>query len=765
MKKTKRFLAVLLCVCALLGIMAPAASASSGSSPADTTLSKVQISIDGPVIGEVPAETAKLDSASTAAGCYVKGVKWSGELNMWDKFQGGQTYTATITLGIKSGKNTAFSDEAFDAYVNGTLMEEVIWNSDKELVVVAEFEKTKAPTILNEVRLTITTPQAGKAPDKSPRVPKDAPYFVNKITWSGLSGGKFQAGKSHTADVTLHIHSDQNTWFSDKTLNVYVNDTLLDEVEWHSNNEIYFPVTFEGDAAAAETTAPTVLKEAKITLTAPETGKTPATTAKVPSGVSYKVKKVEWTGALSSGKFKENTTYTAKITLGIVSGANAAFSDESFDAYVNGTLMDEIKWNSATEIVVTTEFTKTPAKTSAKPSVINKIILTIDAPAAGKKPATTAKLSAASNGTVNSVVRDIKWSGELNSDGTFMSGVKYTVTFTMGIKSGANYVFSDKSIDATVNGKTSKDVLWYSDDHVEVTYTFAALSAGSAISKARITLEEPAVGKKPAQDAELPSTASTYVKSVRWEGALDSSGCFQAGTEYTAYVTLGLKDNGRKFSEKSFDAYVNGVLIDEVVRVSDKEIIVPVEFEKTPGTAPAKAPETTPAKSAFTDVAATAYYAQPVQWAVDKSITSGKTATTFAPGETCSQAQILTFLWRAAGSPEPAGTVEMEGFTGTEYYYKAAQWAAERGMVGGEFNPGAPCTRAMAVTYMWKQAGSPSAAPASFTDVPAGADYTGAVAWAVEKGVTSGKTTTTFAPSETCTRGQIVTFLYRAFAK
>ena len=149
-------------------------------------------------------------------------------------------------------------------------------------------------------------------------------------------------------------------------------------------------------------------------------------------------------------------------------------------------------------------------------------------------------------------------------------------------------------------------------------------------------------------------------------------------------------------------------------------------------------------------------------WAVDRKITGGTGNGKFSPGQTCTQAQILTFLWRAAGSLEPEGTVEMEGFDGTEYYYKAARWAAEQGMVEGDFDPDQPCTRAMAMSYMWKQAGSPAAPAASFTDVPVGADYAQAVAWAVEKGVTGGTGNNQFSPAQTCTRGQIMTFLYRA---
>lgn len=327
----------------------------------------------------------------------------------------------------------------------------------------------------------------------------------------------------------------------------------------------------------------------------------------------------------------------------------------------------------------------------------------------------------------------------------------------------------------------------------------------------------------------------------------------------------------------------------------------------------------------FTDVKAGAYYANAVKWAVDRKITSGTSATTFSPDKTCTVAEILTFLWNANGRPEPTGRNPFSDISSGSYYYKAAVWAADKGLVSGSrLNPGAPCTRAMVVEYLWKLAGSPevkssgynaqtitgiidgkpcsiefSAAnmketkvylayldedtlyddvpridgtyevvtlvnirpesrvtikgvdslhiftfiptydlgydspllkdknsflwslggdewtyrlvggtygkngtynylfdlyardvavlldnqlkdrnenryllvngPASistdltsFTDVPSSAAYAQAVAWAVEKGVTAGKSDTTFAPDATCTRGEIVTFLYRA---
>ena len=166
----------------------------------------------------------------------------------------------------------------------------------------------------------------------------------------------------------------------------------------------------------------------------------------------------------------------------------------------------------------------------------------------------------------------------------------------------------------------------------------------------------------------------------------------------------------------------------------------------------------------FTDVAATAYYYEPVLWAVEEGITTGRSATTFAPNDTCTEANILTFLWRAYGEPaakaaeNPFGAAVNTG----SYYYNAALWAYEQGMIDETFDPNTACTRAQAVYFMWVAAGSPDdAAASSFTDVAADASYADAVNWAVAQGVTTGRTASTFAPDDTCTRGNIVTFLHR----
>ena len=170
----------------------------------------------------------------------------------------------------------------------------------------------------------------------------------------------------------------------------------------------------------------------------------------------------------------------------------------------------------------------------------------------------------------------------------------------------------------------------------------------------------------------------------------------------------------------------------------------------------------------FEDVDAGSDYYDAILWAVENEITKGTSATTFSPDQTCTQAQIITFLWRAMG--EPAAESEENPFPDVdEAYYDAILWAAENGITEGAgeagFDPDAPCTRAQSVSFQWRAAGQPEASAAvGFEDVDAAGDYAAAVAWAVENGITKGTGDTTFSPDVTCTRAQIVTFLYRDLA-
>ena len=178
----------------------------------------------------------------------------------------------------------------------------------------------------------------------------------------------------------------------------------------------------------------------------------------------------------------------------------------------------------------------------------------------------------------------------------------------------------------------------------------------------------------------------------------------------------------------------------------------------------------TAVSTGFADVPADAYFADAVKWAVDKGITNGLSDTMFGPYESCTRAQIVTFLWRAAGSPEPKGTAAgMTDVVSGSYYEKAVAWAIENGITTGTttstFSPDATCTRAQAVTFLARALKAKAESAAEFSDVPTDSYFADAVAWAAANGVTEGIGGGLFGSDNDCTRGQIVTFLWRAMAE
>lgn len=175
-------------------------------------------------------------------------------------------------------------------------------------------------------------------------------------------------------------------------------------------------------------------------------------------------------------------------------------------------------------------------------------------------------------------------------------------------------------------------------------------------------------------------------------------------------------------------------------------------------------------KTSFVDVVEEAYYAPAVKWAVENGVTSGTSGTTFSPDQACTRAQIVTFLWRAAGSPVSAnGLMPFEDVSVDAYYYNAVLWAVENGITNGTsattFGSDQICTRSQSATFLWRAQNAPKVENAQmvFTDVSDSAYYYDAVLWAVEAGITSGTSAITFSPDQACTRAQIVTFIYRCF--
>ena len=206
----------------------------------------------------------------------------------------------------------------------------------------------------------------------------------------------------------------------------------------------------------------------------------------------------------------------------------------------------------------------------------------------------------------------------------------------------------------------------------------------------------------------------------------------------------------------------------ETTKVSDTEYTFAMPAEKVTVSA-AFASEAVKSVQ-FSDVPQNEYFYDAVNWAVEKGVTTGVGDNSFAPHSPCTRSQAVTFLWRAAGSPEPKGSESFSDVDPNGFYCKAVLWAVENGITagvgGGRFDPDGACSRAQIVTFLWRFAGKPAAQGGEkFIDVIATEYYNDAVTWAQVNGITSGTGDGCFSPERVCDRAQIVTFLYRDLAE
>jgi hypothetical protein len=342
-------------------------------------------------------------------------------------------------------------------------------------------------------------------------------------------------------------------------------------------------------------------------------------------------------------------------------------------------------------------------------------------------------------------------------DGNETIQVKHTKDAKDG---GKSYLYTGKVAEGAVTftnphgfsgfvlGSSEKAIASITTGTDENAVTVGYLSLQDAINDAQtgdtIVLESAAA----AEDVDTNVLAARTTKNVK----LELSAELKSGEEEVTPIDVTI--NGTKVSVGAEGASYTY----RASSGSNKNTTTPAETT-TPATTPT-----------FTDVPSNAYYADAVSWAVEKGITNGTSDTKFSPNAGCTRAQVVTFLWRAAGEPAASGTASFGDVASNAYYADAVAWAVEQGITNGTgndtFSPDKTCTRAQIVTFLARYAqGKASASDTGFTDVTSGAYYADAVAWAVENGITNGTTSTTFAPNDTCTRGQVVTFLYRAVAE
>ncbi len=266
-----------------------------------------------------------------------------------------------------------------------------------------------------------------------------------------------------------------------------------------------------------------------------------------------------------------------------------------------------------------------------------------------------------------------------------------------------------------------------------------------------------------------------YVEMLSW-AAQNAADTIAAAIPAEASEAIAIPEapHGYVLSVESSDPDV--IAADGTVKPAEEDTDVTLTFTVAEGatiasaTATVKVPGSGPMVNPFEDIAPNAFYFDAVLWAVKNDITNGVTPTRFAPDRSVTRGQIVTFLWRAAGCPEPEAEATFADLKAGAFYTKAVAWAVENGITDGvskdRFAPDSVCTRAQIVTFLWRYKGKPAAsAPAAFTDLVSGAFYVDAVAWAVEAGVANGMSKELFKPSNSCTRGQAVTFIQRAVAK
>ena len=331
----------------------------------------------------------------------------------------------------------------------------------------------------------------------------------------------------------------------------------------------------------------------------------------------------------------------------------------------------------------------------------------------------------------------------------------------------------------------------YETNAPEITVSYISMSG----------LDFPEVGETADRESESDEPNYYDCKNIAWyeDGEyMDYDDTFKEGKEYQVQMYIDTIRSGWDYTAKfaeTLNVSVDGFAVkgEDVRRLHDTSIVVTYTFpvleeEKTeepekptqsenPQTTEKPAETDTPTqtekpqetpKSSFVDVEKGQYYYDAVMWAANEGITGGTSANTFSPDDSCTRAQVVTFLHRMIASPEPAAiTLPFTDVKTSDYFYKPVKWAFGSEITGGTsattFSPDSNCSRAQVVTFLWRTAGQPEAksSKCNFTDIKSDSYYYKAVLWAVEQGITGGTSATTFSPEDSCTRGQVVTFLYR----
>lgn len=695
--------------------------------------------LDAPAEGKTPDYSVKLAGTeytlktTSASNPYVvSGVNWYDEtagsdLTATAKFIGGHTYTATVYLVPDTGCRFTGS---VSGKINGNTA--TVSGNGSEIQVKYTFPALATNQITTVAIEGITAPATGAAPSYvaivkgegySLKARNDA-YYKNGICWSimessdlPVSGGTtFEGGQKY--QITMYLVAEEGYEFSATAggaLNVKatINGKTVAEV-MGNKKEIVVTYYF------TEATADAKITSAAVTgIDAPVVGASPDYTADI-ADTRYALEG-------SNGVREKNgiTWINNKTGNAMVVGADKFEAGVSYSVVVGVIAKDGYAFQTdrLNAPQITGSINGELVDVSGQDEYTAYLTYTFEA-LAEKKTLSSIAITTAPDKT------------EYKTGDTFdPTGMVVTATYADKTTAAVTgYIFTPNGKLATNNGS------------VTISYT-----EGNVTKTATQTIKV-TQAKTPASLAVTTAPAKTsYIA-----GESFSSAGMVVSVTYSDKSTAAV--TGYTVTPSKLTAETNSVTISYT------------ENEKT-----VYAEQAVTVKAAinpFSDIKESDYFHDPVLWAVSNGVTKGTSATTFSPNAPCTRAQMATFLWRAAGSPDPVGSSNpFKDVPENAYYAKAVQWAYEQGITGGTsattFSPDADCTRAQMAAFLCRMAGGKAASSTiAFTDVSADAYYAESVQWAVENGITLGTGDgTTFSPNEICTRAQMVTFLYRFFVK
>ena len=741
-----------------------------GSATVNAVVEKKEVTVSG-----ITAENKEYDGGTTAtvnaSGATITGKVDGDKLTItatgtFADADAGENKTVTLTLGTLGGADSA----------------------NYTLATAGNQTETKANITAKDVSISAVT-----VSDKD--YSGNANATVASVTITGVSGA-LSMGTDFDVTSATFPDADADTANVDVTINVALKDTAANN--YNLTNGMGYVVTSAAkiNKAAYGGAAPTKTVNILKNYAGVQTGRLTAadffTTAPAEAKITHAVPNsnpssmMSLAGEDSSGNF----TYASKKNI-------TAASDESWTVTISSKNYTDINATLTFKLVDKTDAGVTISSVPASKTYGESFTLTASVTDAGtgtgswtwtsNDPSVLQVTGTGASATVKALkAGSATISAKYESDTTM--GEKTTASITVG-KRVITVTADNKSM--TVNGTLPTFTVTYGNlpSGVQAADIFGTLASASTTTDGKttgsfdITVTTPVLKTEAGANYEVGAvTKGTLTVNPR-----SSSGGGGGSSVSTYSVTVGKTENGSvsvspKSSSKG-DTVTVTVTPDkgytlETLTVLDKngkELKLTEKNGKYTFTMPAGKVEVkvtfmddNTMLNYFVDVKAGDYFYDAVKWAAEKGITSGTDATHFGPNAACTRAQIVTFLWRTAGSPEPKSTGSFADVPTDSYYAKAVAWAVENGITGGtgdgKFSPDATCTREQAVAFLYRASGSPAVSGGSaFNDVAANAYYADAVAWAEKNEITGGIGGGLFGSGNDCTRAQIVTFLYRTY--